>query len=146
MSPIRLSSLNGRVIHTPARPAVRSRVLVVSSDSLEAHRLRAVLLRGHFAAQVADPEEVVAAVEAGDTPDVIVLDMADPDLDGLGLCQSLRTSGAESAILMLHPEGELDDLLDGYEAGTDAYLTGPVDHRELFQRIDALTGPQALLA
>ena len=108
--------------------------------------LRAVLLRGHFSARLTNSDEAVAAMQAGDTPNVVVLDLADPTFDGLALCRTLRAMKVGCAIVMLHPHGTLDNLLDGYEAGTDAYLTGRIDYNELFDRIDALSWPQAISA
>lgn len=138
--------MNRRVIRTAARPQVRATVLIVSNDLVNANHWRAVLLRGHFSAGVAGPDEAVAATDVDEAPNVIMLDMTDPSLDGLAVCRALRELDARSAILMLHPEGSLEDLLDGYEAGTDAYLTGRVDHAELFDRIEALSWPQAISA
>ena len=146
VSPARLSSVNRRVIRTPARPTVRSCVVVVTTNDMRACRWRAVLLRGHFSAVVANPDEVVSSLQAANAPNVIVLDMADPTFDGLALCRALRSGEAKSAIMMLNPQGSLDDLLDGYEAGTDAYLTGNFDHKELFERIEGLSWPQAISA
>jgi DNA-binding response OmpR family regulator len=125
---------------------VRAQVAVVSGDRMRAHRLRAVLLRGHFTAHVLEPAAALATAQAGRVPEVFVFDLADPTCDGLALCAELRALHVAASILMLHPHGSLDDLLDGYEAGADGYLTGEVDHTELFQRLDALTGPQALRA
>ena len=121
-------------------------MLIVSTNEMQANHLRAVLLRGHFLARVAHPDDAIGSLEAGETPNVILLDMSDPALDGIAICRALRDVDTESAILMLHPQGTLDDLLDGYEAGTDAYLTGRVDHAELFDRIDALSWPRSVSA
>jgi DNA-binding response OmpR family regulator len=139
-------SVNRRVIRTPSRPVVRAHVLIVSPDSTRASHLRSVLLRGHFSARVATPERLLALARACVAPNVIVLDMTDPTFDGLALCRSLCASHDASAIMMLHPQGTLDDLLDGYEAGADAYLLGQVDHHELFRRVEALSWPQTLPA
>jgi len=109
---------------------------------MKANHLRAVLLRGHFSASVAGPDEAIALVGEGEAPNAVVLDMSDPTIDGLAVCGALRALKTQPAILMLDPDGSLDDLLDGYEAGTDAYLTGHVDHAELFERIEDLSWPQ----
>ena len=132
VSSARSAIVNKRVIRTAAKPVVRATVLMVSTSGMRANHWRAVLLRGRFSARVVGPDEVIEETDAGKAPNVIVLDMADPTFDGLAVCRALRELDVQSAILMLHPEGSLDDLLDGYEAGTDAYLTGPVDHAELF--------------
>ena len=137
---------NGRVIRTPSRPAIRASVLVVSTNEMKANRLRAVLLRGHFSASVAGPDEAIALVDDREPPNTVVLDMSDPTFDGLAVCRALRALDAPFAVLMLDPDGSLDDLLDGYEAGTDAYLTGHVEHAELFERIEELSWPQSVSA
>lgn len=137
-------SVDRRVIRTPGRPAIRAHVLIVSTNRMRACHLRSVLLREHFSARVATPDSVIAVARACAAPHVVVMSMADPMFDGLALCRALCASHVESAIMMLHPQGTLDDLLDGYEAGADAYLLGFVDCRELFRRIEALSWPQAL--
>lgn len=70
--------------------------------------------------------------------DVVLLDLNLPRLDGLSLCQGLRTGGNDTPVLMLTARSQLDDKVAGFEAGTDDYLVKPFELRELVVRIHAL--------
>ncbi|WP_198675713.1 response regulator transcription factor [Aliidiomarina sedimenti] len=71
--------------------------------------------------------------------DVIVLDLMLPRMDGLSVCQKLRTEGAlETPILMLTARDTLDDKLKGFTAGADDYLSKPFELQELHARLQAL--------
>lgn len=69
---------------------------------------------------------------------VLLLDLNLPGMDGLQLCQRLRENGDDTPILMLTARGELDDKLDGFNAGTDDYLVKPFALEELVARIQTL--------
>lgn len=70
--------------------------------------------------------------------DAIMLDINMPGLDGLSLCQQVRTGGNETPILMLTARDQLTDKLDGFAAGTDDYLVKPFELQELVVRLQAL--------
>ena len=70
--------------------------------------------------------------------DVVLLDLNLPRLDGLTLCQKLRSDGNDTPVLMLTARDQLDDKVAGFEAGTDDYLVKPFELRELVVRIHAL--------
>jgi two-component system, OmpR family, response regulator MprA len=74
------------------------------------------------------------------TPDVIVLDVMLPDLDGLQVCQQLRAQPATAhiPILMLTAKDEVRDRVSGLESGADDYLTKPFSFEELLARVRAL--------
>jgi two-component system response regulator MprA len=74
------------------------------------------------------------------TPDVIVLDVMLPDLDGLQVCQRLRAqpTTAHIPILMLTAKDEVRDRVSGLESGADDYLTKPFSFEELLARVRAL--------
>jgi DNA-binding response OmpR family regulator len=131
--------IHRRIIRLPSRPSIRARVLFVSTDYDRTSHWRAVLLRGHFAVTVACADQDIGDLAVRNFVDVIVLDLGDPTFDALALCRDLRATKVAAPILMVHPQGNLDDLLDGFEAGTDAYIYGRVDHTELFSRIDELS-------
>lgn len=73
-------------------------------------------------------------------PDVIVLDVMLPDLDGLQVCQQLRAQPATAhiPILMLTAKDEVRDRVSGLESGADDYLTKPFSFEELLARVRAL--------
>nr|WP_319491741.1 response regulator transcription factor [uncultured Desulfobacter sp.] len=70
--------------------------------------------------------------------DVVLLDLNLPRLDGLTLCQKLRSGGNDTPVLMLTARDQLDDKVAGFEAGTDDYLVKPFELRDLVVRIHAL--------
>jgi two-component system OmpR family response regulator len=70
--------------------------------------------------------------------DVVVLDLALPDGDGLDVCRSARSRGLLTPILMLTARGALDERVAGLDAGADDYLAKPFDFSELAARIRAL--------
>jgi len=70
--------------------------------------------------------------------DVLLLDINLPRLDGLSVCQRLRTAGDDTPVLMLTARDRLNDKLDGFQAGTDDYLVKPFELQELVVRLQAL--------
>lgn len=73
-------------------------------------------------------------------PDVVVLDVVMPDLDGFQVCQQLRATPelARTPVLFLTVRQQIDDVLKGFKSGADDYVTKPFDLRELAMRIEAL--------
>ncbi len=73
-------------------------------------------------------------------PDAVVLDVVMPDMDGFDVCRQARTLPelAKIPILFLTVKQHIDDVLKGFTAGADDYMTKPFDLRELSARIDAL--------
>ena len=80
------------------------------------------------------------AVAQKQTPDLVILDLMLPELDGLSVCRSLRREAAtaDSAILMLTARGGELDKIVGLESGADDYLTKPFSLGELLARVRAL--------
>jgi two-component system response regulator MprA len=71
-------------------------------------------------------------------PDLLVLDIGLPDTDGRDLCQALRARGVASPVLFLTARDAVPDLVSGFHAGGDDYLTKPFALEELIVRIEAL--------
>ncbi len=76
--------------------------------------------------------------------DVLLLDLNLPRLDGLTLCERLRSDGNDTPVLMLTARDQLDDKVAGFKAGTDDYLVKPFELRELVVRIQPLPGGAAV--
>ncbi len=106
-------------------PAVR--------ESLE----RSLRFEGYDVSLAADGEQALARV-AADQPDVVVLDVLMPRLDGLQTCRQLRARGESVPILMLTARDGVADRVVGLDAGADDYLVKPFALEELFARIRAL--------
>ena len=82
----------------------------------------------------------VALLESERTaPDVIVLDVAMPALDGLAVCRRLRAKGLATPILMLTARDAVPDRVAGFDAGADDYLVKPFALEELTARLRALS-------
>ncbi len=72
------------------------------------------------------------------TYDVLILDIMLPRLDGLGICEAVRSDGQDTSVLMLTSRDTLEDKVAGFDAGTDDYLVKPFAMKELVARIKAL--------
>jgi two-component system response regulator MprA len=114
------------------------RVLVVEDDpDVRAALTRALSFEGYEVAIAEDGGRALEAVQ-NHPPDVIVLDVMMPFVDGLETCRRLRARGDETPILMLTALGDVSDRVDGLDAGADDYLTKPFALEELLARIRAL--------
>lgn len=82
------------------------------------------------------PEGLAKAL--AEKPDLIVLDVMMPGLDGYALCRELRARGRTTPVLMLTAKGLVDDRVEGLDAGADDYLVKPFAMKELFARVRAL--------
>jgi two-component system response regulator MprA len=118
---------------------VGERVLVVDDDlSLRRMLERTLKAEGYEVTVAADGGGALAAVERS-APDVIVLDVAMPGVDGLAVCRRLRSRGLATPILMLTARDAVADRVSGLEAGADDYLVKPFAIAELIARLRALT-------
>src|SRR6202035_3308245 len=79
----------------------------------------------------------LAALEAvaAEAPDVIVLDLMMPDVDGVEVCRRLREAGDHTPVLMLTARDAVNDRVAGLDAGADDYLVKPFALEELLARI-----------
>ncbi|UIX33865.1 response regulator transcription factor [Streptomyces sp. GQFP] len=109
-------------------------ILVAEDDGMQAELIRRLLVReGHTATVVFDGR--AALDEARNRrPDLVILDVMLPGLDGFGVCRVLRRD-ADIPVLMLTARSAEDDLLLGLDLGADEYMTKPYSPRELLARI-----------
>jgi two-component system, OmpR family, alkaline phosphatase synthesis response regulator PhoP len=117
-----------------------SRILVVEDDKDIAELIALYLTRaGHAVDTIGSGSAAVPAAKAA-TPDLIVLDLMLPGMDGLLVCQALRSDPATAAvpIIMLTARGEEAERIAGLELGADDYVTKPFSPRELTARVTAL--------
>ena len=114
------------------------RALVIEDDDdVRAALRRALLLSGYEVLLASDGAE--GLLKAGtEVPDVIVLDVGMPVMDGLQVCRALRSAGNRTPILMLTAREAVADRIEGLDAGADDYLTKPYDVGELDARLRAL--------
>ena len=98
---------------------------------------RALELEGYEIELAADGQEALYRVEAAE-PDVIVLDVLMPRMDGLEVCRTLRSAGDRTPVLMLTARDAVRDRVAGLDAGADDYLVKPFALDELLARLRAL--------
>ncbi len=115
------------------------RVLVVDDDPPLRRMLERTLLAEGFDVTLASDGGAALVAAERTAPDVIVLDVAMPVLDGLAVCRRLRHKGLPTPILMLTARDAIPDRVAGLEAGADDYLVKPFAVQELIARIRALT-------
>jgi two-component system, OmpR family, response regulator MprA len=113
------------------------RVLIAEDDE----RLRAMLRRGltYAGFEVLEAADGAQALSIGidARPDLVVLDVGMPELDGLAVCRALRRDGPVP-ILLLTARGEVADRVSGLREGADDYLVKPFAFQELTARLEAL--------
>lgn len=111
-----------------------ARILVAEDDLKQAELIRRYLEReGHLTVVVHDGREAIDEARRR-SPDLLVLDVMMPKVDGLDVCRVLRADG-DVPIIMLTARSTDDDLLLGLDLGADDYLTKPYNPRELVARV-----------
>ncbi len=114
-----------------------ARILVVDDDPHLREVVRYALARdGHDVREAKDGAEALRLV-AADAPDLIVLDIVMPGMDGLEACRELRKKSTIPVVFLSSRDEELDRVL-GLEMGGDDYLTKPFSTRELCARVKAV--------
>jgi two-component system response regulator MprA len=115
----------------------RPRILVVEDDGRLAATLERVLeAEGHVVELAADGLEAVRLARER-PPDLVVLDVMLPGLDGIGVCRRLRAT-AQFPILLLTALGGTEERVRGLDSGADDYLVKPFAYQELLARVRAL--------
>jgi two-component system response regulator MprA len=113
-------------------------VLVVDDDPPIRRMLERTFAAEGYRVEIAvDGGAALAAVERS-TPDLLVLDVAMPGLDGLAVCRRLRSAGLALPILLLTARDAVGDRVAGLDAGADDYLVKPFAAEELLARVRAL--------
>ena len=116
-------------------------LLMIEDDARLARMVADYLGQSGFGvSQAADGQHGLAAVLAG-APDLVILDLMLPDMDGLEVCRRIRAlpgALARTPVLMLTAKGDPMDRIIGLEIGADDYLPKPFEPRELLARIRAV--------
>jgi DNA-binding response OmpR family regulator len=114
------------------------RILIVEDHDDLADALRANLRsEGYQAAIASDGRQALAMVHA-DPPDIVVLDLGIPGIDGLALLARLRAEGHWCPVLILSARDSDSDKVEGFRLGADDYVTKPFRTLELMARVDAI--------
>ncbi len=120
-----------------AKAKPRTRVLLIDDDEALGALLTEYLGQFGFAVKaVAQPDEGFAAL-AADPPDIVVLDVMLPGMDGFAVCRKVRET-SRVPIVMLTARGGVMDRIVGLELGADDYLPKPFEARELVARLQAV--------
>jgi two-component system response regulator MprA len=115
-----------------------ARVLIADDDRAIRDALtRALGLEGYDVVQAADGNTALSLIESAQ-PDVAILDVMMPNIDGLTVCRVLRAERNRLPVLMLTARTETPDRVAGLDAGADDYLAKPFDLDELLARLRAL--------
>jgi DNA-binding response OmpR family regulator len=119
-------------------PEVVPLVLVIDDDTTVAEVVVAYLERAGLEAVWAADGAQGLALAASAPPDVVLLDLMLPGLDGLEVCRRLRLSQPGLPVIMVTARGEEQDRVLGLEVGADDYVTKPFSPRELVLRVQSL--------
>jgi two-component system response regulator MprA len=123
---------------SPSSIGAKPRVLVVDDDKAVRESLRRSLeFNGYDVALATDGAEALAGIGATD-PDVVIMDVMMPRLDGIETTRALRTAKNDVPILVLTARDAVGDRVEGLDAGADDYLTKPFALQELLARLRAL--------
>jgi two-component system OmpR family response regulator len=114
------------------------RLLLVEDDPTIAEFVSRGLREAGFAVDVAADGSAGLALALESRPDVAVVDLMLPGLDGLELIETLRRRGVNTPVLILSARHTVDDRVRGLQAGGDDYLTKPFAFPELLARVQAL--------
>ena len=121
------------------KPTSEVRILIVEDDPFFMRVLhRRIATEGYQVMTAADGREGMKAIVTFE-PDLVVSDWMMPEVDGLELCQSVKTGLRDAApyFILLTAKGEISEKLLGLQTGADDYLTKPCDHGELMARVRA---------
>ena len=114
------------------------RILIIEDDVSILGGLKDVLVFKSYEVLTAADGEKGYAAALKEKPDLIILDIMLPKMDGFTLCRKLRTAGNTTPILMLTARGEEPDKVQGLDIGADDYVTKPFSLPELMARVRAL--------
>ncbi|MFJ3435944.1 response regulator transcription factor [Streptomyces cyaneofuscatus] len=123
--------------HTPAPDAARGRVLVVDDDPTVAEVVVGYLYRAGYAVDRAGDGAAALERFAAARPDLVVLDLMLPAMDGFEVCRRMRAHGPVQ-VIMLTARGDEEDRILGLETGADDYVTKPFSPRELVLRVESV--------
>jgi len=115
------------------------KILVVEDEHLIANSIKKGLEQEHYTVDVCYSGSAGYDLASTADYDLLILDLMLPEMDGVTVCQQLRKDKIQTPILMLTAKGQLQDKVQGLDAGADDYLNKPFAFEELLARIRALT-------
>lgn len=112
------------------------KILIIDDDKPTSSMMRALLEKRGFDAHHADGAQSGLRMAYQLQPDLVMLEVALPDRDGLEVCRQLRQL-SDMPIILISASQDNDNLITGLEIGADDYIAKPIDHGELIARIKA---------
>src|SRR5215471_7272909 len=117
---------------------MNAHILVVDDDNRMTSALRRTLAYSGYQISIAGSGEEALSIARIKSPDLVILDLMLPGIDGLEVCRRLRSVRDETAILMLTARDAVADRVIGFEMGADDYLVKPFAIEELLARVKSL--------
>ena len=114
------------------------RILLIEDEHKIARSIKKGLEQEAYAVDIAFTGSEGLDLALAEEFDLIILDRMLPEIDGIEICKQVRQSGNHTPILMLTAKGEINDRVEGLDAGADDYLVKPFAFEELLARIRAL--------
>jgi DNA-binding response OmpR family regulator len=116
---------------------VVERVLVVDDDTTVRDVVRRYLEHAGYEVELAGDGEMALKLMSAREPDIVVLDLMLPGIDGIEVCRRVRQRGS-TPVVMLTALGEEEDRIAGLQIGADDYVTKPFSPRELVLRVESV--------
>jgi DNA-binding response OmpR family regulator len=113
-------------------------ILLIEDDSALSEALRKALAERGFVVNTVARGQLGLNAIMTDLPDVVILDLGLPDLDGMTVLRRIRDTNKDLPVLLLTARDSLDDKVAGLDSGADDYLTKPFDMAELLARLRVL--------
>src|SRR6266566_4500448 len=117
---------------------MNAHILLVDDDNRMTSALRRTLAYAGYQVSIASNGEGALSIVRSRPPDLVILDLMLPGIDGLEVCRRLRSAGDDMAVLMLTAHDTVADRVAGFETGADDYLVKPFALEELLARVKAL--------
>ena len=114
------------------------RVLVAEDDRTTLAELESMLVGwGYEVAVASDGDEAWTILRSEDAPPLVVLDWMMPEVDGIQVCRNVRESRRPGStyVILLTVKDRREDIVEGFQAGADDYVTKPFDHDTLRARV-----------
>jgi DNA-binding response OmpR family regulator len=114
------------------------RILLIEDEIKLAQAIKRALQLQKYAVDIVNDGAEGLDLAVGEQPDLIILDVMLPSMDGITVCKELRRQNVLTPILMLTARGQITDKVSGLDVGADDYMVKPFSFEELFARIRAL--------
>lgn len=123
-------------------PNERKKILLVDDSNTILMMERMILNKGPYVTVTASNGEEAVSKAAAEQPDLILMDVIMPKMDGFEACRRIRAAAATASIpiIMVTTRGEEQNIETGYQAGCTDYVTKPIDATELLTKLRSYIG------